>query len=205
MGAVVSGVILLITLRFLKQPRLARSPRWLAIAGLMLGLAWITKINTVLWLIPLTGAVAVSLIREKAALADWFKAVGFAASAALLISGWLMIRNYCLVGKPFFLESSESQSQWWQDPGFRTPRNFYEFGHVFARPIYNGTASMWDSVYGTLWGKEFPAGRSRGTFGSCGAGCAFRSSPAPRSSSASSDRSASRPNRTSATACEFPR
>lgn len=82
----------------------------------------------------------------------------------------MLIRNLLLIGKPFYLESSVARSQWWQDPGYRTPRMFYEFGNVFSRPIYNGLESVWDSLYGTLWGNGIVSGQPDWNFGlmSCG-------------------------------------
>jgi uncharacterized membrane protein len=164
LAAVMCGLILLITLRLVSQPQLARSPRWLTIAGLAIGFALITKINTVLWWVPLSVALVIALRHQQARGVDWFKAFALVAGVALLISGWLMARNVSLVGKPFVLESSEAGLQWWQDPGYRTPGNFYEFGHVLARPIYNGNASVWDSLYGTLWGKGIPSGQEPWNF-----------------------------------------
>ena len=165
MAGALSGLILLMILRFITRPQAARSSISLALAGAALGLAWLTKINTVLWALPLGIAIAVALRREKINLEGWIKAGAIVAGFTLLISGWLMIRNYRQVGKLFYLESSVAQSQWWQDPGYRTPSTLYEFGHVFLRPTHNVMASVWDSLYGTLWGTGVPSGQAPWHYG----------------------------------------
>jgi hypothetical protein len=155
LGAAFSGVVFLIAIRFLRDDKWAASPWSLLIGGIVLGAACLTKINALLWAVPLCAAILIAMRAQKR---SSFRAIGIVAVSALAISGWLMVRNYRLVGKPFYLESSVANHQWWQDPGYRTPGNLFEFGHVFTRPIYNGMASVWDSLYGTLWGNGIPVG-----------------------------------------------
>jgi hypothetical protein len=153
LAAMISGIVFLIAIRFLRDAKWAASPWSLLIAGLVLGLAWLTKINALLWGVPLGVAILMAMRSQKRSV---LRAIGIVAISALAVSGWLMVRNYRLVGKPFYLESSNQP--WWQDPGYRTPANVFEFGHVFTRPIYNGMGSVWDSLYGTLWGNGIPVG-----------------------------------------------
>jgi len=152
--------LVLIIIRMLRQPRWAVEPMSLLIVGLTLGFAWLTKINALLWTAPLAASIAIALRSQKMNWIGWLRAAAIVATCTLAVSGWLLVRNYRLVGKPFYLESSVAHQQWWQDPGYRTPDNFYEFGHVFSRPIYNGMASVWDSLYGSLWGNGILVGRA---------------------------------------------
>jgi hypothetical protein len=91
-------------------------------------------------------------------------------AVALGVSGWYFARNLVQVGRPFFRESSVVALRWWQDPGYRVPSNLTEFGHVFARPIYNGLGSVWDSLYGSLWANGIPSGRPPWNYGPMAAG-----------------------------------
>jgi hypothetical protein len=170
MAAVFSGLIFLMLLRFLQQPKLIRSTKFVVLAGATLGLAWLTKINTLLWIAPVSIALASAAKRGSTSpsnerfLKPLLKAGAIIASCAVLVSGPYIIHNLRLSGRAFYIEYPVSAARWWQDPGYRTPSNFYEFGHVFCRPIYNGTASVWDSLYGTLWGKGIPSGQEPWNF-----------------------------------------
>jgi hypothetical protein len=170
LAAVFSGLIFLMVLRFLQQPKLVQSTKFLALTGATLGLAWLTKINTLLWIAPVSIALAMAAKRDSTSLSHerllkpFLKAGAIIASCALLVSGPYIIHNLRLSGRPFYIEYPVSAAKWWQDPGYRTPSNFYEFGHVFTRPIYNGMASAWDSLYGTLWGKGIPSGQEPWNF-----------------------------------------
>jgi hypothetical protein len=184
LAAVLSGVLLLIILRMMVDNQQAQSlvsehgsggvsernsgtpkPRhshtskaWPALAGAALGAAFLAKINTVLWVIPLMAAMAIALRRTRANWTAWIAAAGIVAGTGMLCGGWLIVRNIRLIGKPFYLQSTVAGSSWWQDPGYRVPSNFFEFGHVFSRPAHNGNASVWDSIYGTLFGAGLPSG-----------------------------------------------
>ena len=160
MAAALSGILFLIILRMLQQPRWAVEPMSMLIAGLTLGLAILTKVNAILWAAPLAAAIAIALNHQKTNAIGWFRSIAIVATGAVAVVGWLIVRNVRLVHKPFYLNTSVANQAWWQDPGFRTPGNFYQFGHVFTRPIYNGMASVWDSLYGSLWGNGIFSGHA---------------------------------------------
>lgn len=160
MAAALSGVLILIILRMLRDPRWGVEPMSLLMAGLTLGFAILTKINALLWAAPLAAAIAIALNDQKVKPLGWLRSMAIVATGTVAVVGWLIVRNVRMVGKPFYLNTSVANQNWWQDPGFRTPDNFYEFGHVFSRPIYNGMASVWDSLYGSLWGNGILSGHA---------------------------------------------
>ena len=204
LAAVFSGVIFLILLRWLTHPQLVRSAKTLAIAGVILGFAWVTKINTLLWIVPVFAAIVMALKSKQtrvlrdmppslshnpnqmrcegnvlaashpalqivsepafAAISHFLGGVAVVVAIALTICGPYIVHNLLLSGRPFYIEYPVSAARWWQDPGYRTLKSFFEFGHVFARPVYNGTQSVWDSLYGTFWGKGIPSGQEPWNF-----------------------------------------
>ncbi len=168
-AAAAAGVVVCATLALVADPTTVRSNRHLVGLGGAMGIAWLTKVSGLVWTLPVAAVVATLLAQQRAVAKDWARAAVVPA-VALLVSGWYFAKNLVEVGRPFFRESSVQASQWWQDPGYRVPSNLYEFGHVFARPIYNGLGSVWDSLYGSLWGNGIPSGQPPWNFGLMGAG-----------------------------------
>jgi hypothetical protein len=187
MAAATAGIVVCGTLSLLNDPKKVRSTRHLVGLGAALGFAWLTKVSGLVWTVPVAGALLAAMMWGRpgwppqrprvAAVAatpvnarrDWAR-LALVPAVALLVSGWYFIRNQVQVGRPFFRESSVQALRWWQDPGYRVPSNLVEFGHVFARPIYNGLGSVWDSLYGSLWANGIPSGQTPWNFGLMGAG-----------------------------------
>ena len=188
MAAVGAGVVVWLTLGLVKRyggdPALrstsepawgelveSRIPtRWWVWIGAALGSAWLCKVSGLIWAVPVSVTVGIVLARRGASIREWVRAFVVTGGVALVVSGWYFVRNLVQVGRPFFRESSVAALQWWQDPGYRVPANLYEFGHVFARPIYNGLGSVWDSLYGSLWANGIPSGRPPWNYGLMAAG-----------------------------------
>jgi hypothetical protein len=156
-AAAMSGLVVLMSLKLLSSPSVPGNRRLMAV-GFFWGLAFLTKINAVLWAAPMGFAIVVVLVRQRSRWFEFVRAFACVGGTGLLVSNWWLIRNMRQIGRPFYLESTMSVGQWWQLPGYRTPKMFYEFGRVFHQPIYNGLASVWDSLYGTLWGDGIVGG-----------------------------------------------
>ena len=73
----------------------------------------------------------------------------------MFISGWYFIDNRVTSGKWLI---SQTQGDWWQDPGYRSPGALLSFGHVLAGPALTMNRSVWDSLYGTMWGDQMLSG-----------------------------------------------
>jgi hypothetical protein len=46
----------------------------------------------------------------------------------------------------------------WQDPGYRTLKQFISFGESVFNPVYSGVMGIWDSLYSTMWADGFLSG-----------------------------------------------
>ena len=169
MAAATAAVVVLATLNLIARPETVRSVRRLAGLGAALGVAWLTKVSGLVWSVPVAAVLVVLLVRQRATAKDYARAL-LVPGVAGVVSGWYFAGNLIRFGRPFFRESSVVALRWWQDPGYRVPSNLYEFGHVFARPIYNGLGSVWDSLYGSLWANGIPSGRPPWNYGLMGAG-----------------------------------
>ncbi len=165
MAAVIPAFLFLLSLEIVARPAAIRSVPRLLVIGSLLGISWITKISTLIWLIPIAAIMARALTLKSAEVRDWFRSVGLVGAAALVFSGWYFVRNLMLVGKPFFAQAFLADARWWQDPGYRTPAMFLTFGHVFTAPVFSGMRSVWDSIYSTMWANGLPSGEPPWNFG----------------------------------------
>jgi hypothetical protein len=158
--AFLAGAALLVGIEIL----LARevSPLRTALASLLLGLALLTKFTVLLVAGPLLLALGIKILmlhhRPGAALTRCAALL----LPALAVSGWFYARNWVEFGRPLVgnwnLPSLEAT--WWSAPGFHTPQYYLHFGEVLVRPFFSGFVSFWDSLYSTLWGDGFVAGRA---------------------------------------------
>jgi len=158
LAGAVGALVLLLALTSVVKPDLVRSTRWLILVGAALGVAWLTKISTVIWVLPVGAALAFALLHQKQNLAGWLRTAGIVTAVSLAVSSWLFIRNLRQIGTLFYLQASVASSQWWQYPGYRTPRMLYEFGHVFSDPVHHMMSSLWDALYATCWATPIPSG-----------------------------------------------
>lgn len=144
----------------LKAGRASRPAGPAAGAGVALGLALLTKFSALL-AVPIVlgllwhgeghGAKRVHLGRGDRA-ARLSPAL-LAALVAGLICAWHYLRVWKHFGRPLVGNwDLEAWTQWWQDPGYRTARDYLRFGSVFVQPWFSGFRGFWDGLYATLWG-----------------------------------------------------
>ncbi len=157
MAACLGGSVALLGVRFLARPGDAANPRWQVAAGAVLGLAVMTKVSMGLWAVPLAAAVATAVARHagprRAA-----GAVAVVAATTALICVPHVVRTWRLVGAPVVSHTVLRGTTWWQDPGYRTPRQLLTFGRGLTRVAYGGIDSVADSLYSTVWGNGFLSG-----------------------------------------------
>jgi hypothetical protein len=161
MAGCVGGAVAMMGVRFLSRPADAVNPRWLAVAGAALGLAVLTKVSMALWAVPLTAAVTVAVARGRPARQGAVaagRAVAVMASVSVGICVPYLVRTWRAVGAPVISHGILRGIAWWQDPGYRTPRQFLSFGRGLTRVAYGGIDSVWDSLYSTVWGNGFLSG-----------------------------------------------
>jgi hypothetical protein len=144
--AALSGLCVLISVGWLCS-RTVPTTRSMAAAGLALGLAMLSKVTAVLLVLPMLAAAGLRLPQAR-------RARGLAAlsAAAAAVCGWYYARNWVLLGRPFIGGWDAGRGiVWWQDPGYRTLRDFFSFGASLRQPIYAGLNGFWDSLYSTFW------------------------------------------------------
>jgi len=126
--------------------------RRLLLLGAFLGLALLSKFTPVL-LVPPLGFLLIYKARETGSRgAALFTPACTALGTAFVISSWYYIRNLAHTGSAFVSAWDPSrETAWWQDPGYRTLRDFYSFGESLTRPLYSNFNGFWDSYYSTLW------------------------------------------------------
>jgi hypothetical protein len=157
-----SAVVVVLVIRYLKSP-VPNTWRAFAIIGLFLGLAMLTKVTAVLLVPPVLLAITYGGLaghdRVKRGLIDVVKRIGVVLGVAFLVTGWYYIRNYLEMGR-FFIGGWDASRTivWWQDPGYRTPEQFYTFGESLFYPAYSAVTGIWDSLYSTFWMDGFLSG-----------------------------------------------
>ncbi|MFN2376134.1 MAG: hypothetical protein ABR538_06335 [Candidatus Binatia bacterium] len=80
-----------------------------------------------------------------------------AAGITLATSGWLYARNLAKFGTPFIgAWDQRSGFRIVQPPGYHTADFYTRFGSVFwNEPSHAPFSSIWDGMYGTLWGDSY--------------------------------------------------
>jgi hypothetical protein len=139
------------------------APRRLALAGLLFGLAALTKFTVLVTLPVAVFFVAWKLLlveREPAPRA--LGAVAAFSAVVLAVAGWFYLRNVLHYGTPLVGNWAlpGADQVWWQQPGFHTPAWYAAFGEALVHPFYSGFHSFWDGLYSTFWGDAFVAGRA---------------------------------------------
>lgn len=152
-----SSALLCATAILLRPPP---GPAAAAVLAGLVSLAVLTKFTSLV-LVPIL--LLFSLVRPGASLSKRRAVVWgcvYAGTVAAL-AGWYYARNWLVLGAPVVANwalPGEGQS-WWQWPGFRTPGYYLGFGESLVRPLLSGFHSLGDSVYSTLWGDGYIAGR----------------------------------------------
>ena len=146
LAGLLGGMVALVGVRFLTRPAERDEPRRWVVAGVLLGLAVLTKLTAGLWAVPL----AVAVRRPRG--------VGWILAVAAIVSGPWFVRTWVVTGNPIVSHTILANAAWWQDPGYRTPRQLLTFGRGLTRVAYGGVDSVWDSLYSTAWGNGFLGG-----------------------------------------------
>ena len=134
-----------------------------AVAAALFGLAALTKFTALLALPVALAFLAAKLVWvERAGAARALGALSLFAGICAALAGWFYVRTWLDQGTPVvgnWALPGEDQ-QWWQQPGFHTPAYYLGFGEALVHPYLAGFRSFGDSVYSTLWGDGFVAGRT---------------------------------------------
>ncbi len=152
LAGALSASVIAIALGLLRLDQGTRLTQRLIFLGIALGLALLAKVTAVLLLPPLVlllwyrGSGPDGTVRRRAL------DIGIVVGIAFVICGWYYLRNWIELGKPFVGGWDQSRNiDWWQDPGYRTVRQFWVFGESLRYPVYSAFNGFWDSVYSSLW------------------------------------------------------
>lgn len=121
-----------------------------AAVGALLGAAVLAKVSALLLVPPLLAYVwaAWPASPKKPA----WQAAAATALVAAAVCGWWFVRNRLATG--VFVTSGWDPTRgfdFWQDPGWRTPRDLLTFGWSLRAPVYSAPAGFWDSLWSTWW------------------------------------------------------
>ncbi|MEN6320292.1 MAG: hypothetical protein ABFD82_16260 [Syntrophaceae bacterium] len=152
LSALLSGIVIILILRFFhysNQP----SVSFFILMGAILGLSILTKITAILLIPPFILSIAyivyMKYLPNKESVELIVQHIILFLGVTCIISGWFFIRNWIEMGQVFVTSSMDVS--WWQDPGYRTPRQFMDFGEALYYPVYSSVISVWDGLYSTLW------------------------------------------------------
>ncbi len=154
--ALFSSLVLLRLFLVMRDPQRHCGPRSFAITGLLLGAALLTKATALLLFPPAGLAILIAAAREHPSFRARIRFVlGGSATlfgVAAVVSAWYYIRNYFRFGRFFVGGWEELRGYiWWQEPGYRTARQFYTFGESLVYPLYSAVHGFWDGLYSTFW------------------------------------------------------
>ncbi len=151
-SGVFGGVTVVLLLHHL-YPGQGPDRRTLAATGIAWGCALLSKVTAVLLGpgIVYTLAVRAYASTEKR-LRRALKGAAVIFGVAFVVAGWYFIRNWILIGKPFYGGwEPERGIIWWQDPGYRTLHQFATFGAALFHPVCANMNGFWDGLYATFW------------------------------------------------------
>jgi hypothetical protein len=158
--AFLAGAALLVGIEILLAQEV--SPLRVALTSLLLGLALLTKFTALLVAGPLFLALGIKMLMRHPRPGAALSRCAALLLPALVVCGWFYVRNLVEFGRPLVgnWDLPDADRTWWSAPGFHTPQYYLRFGEVLVRPFYSGFVSFWDSLYSTLWGDGFVAGRA---------------------------------------------
>ncbi len=138
--------------------------RMLTVAGLglALGLAILTKFNSVLVLPVFLAASGIQSLRnDKNLIGVSLRNLGIIAIVCLLTCGWHYVRAWQQIGAlPLPNSQTNPAAAWWQYPGYRTSSYFLSFGQALGTPVFSGLQSFADGIYSTFWADGLISGHS---------------------------------------------
>jgi hypothetical protein len=154
--ALLIGAAVLVATPLLLGPE--QSSRRLAALGTILGLALMTKYTALITVPVIVFFVGFELVLAEGMRLRRAAAIcGSVLIGAILIGGWVYVRNWIHFGDPLIWNLDVPGGlPWWQPPGFRTVDYYLGFGESLRHPFYSLFHSFWDAYYSTSWGDGAP-------------------------------------------------
>lgn len=127
------------------------SRRFLVILGVFSGLAILAKMTAIILLPVILLLLLYIYPLKKSIVKNNTISVFSPIIVALAVSSWFFVRNRLLLGS--FNIGDWDQNiflNYWQDPGYRTIKQFYCFGASLITPVFTAMYGFWDGLYSTL-------------------------------------------------------
>jgi 4-amino-4-deoxy-L-arabinose transferase-like glycosyltransferase len=160
LAGVLSAGSLVVALGLLAPAAPAGRRRDWALLGTLVGFAMLTKSTAGLLVPPLIFTLAWKLWREDRDVRQLAASLGLVLVTAFSVCGWYYVRNWIELGSPFLVGTEASRGiHWWQEPGYRTPRDFFAFGAALEQPLYASVHGFWNGLYASLWSDGHYSGR----------------------------------------------
>jgi 4-amino-4-deoxy-L-arabinose transferase-like glycosyltransferase len=151
LAGILSAAAIVLALGILRREGPLRKGK-IVFLGIVAGLACLTKVTAVL-LIPALALFLVYIMSKKEEpVQSIIAGLGIFLGAVFIVAGWYYVRNWIELGRPFVGGWDVSRGiVWWQEPGYRTARDFLSFGKSLSQPLFSALNGFWDSIYSTFW------------------------------------------------------
>jgi hypothetical protein len=137
----------------------ARRRDWVLL-GVLLGFGLLAKTTAALLLPPLILSLGYALWLEHRNPRKLASRLGLFLAVCFAICGWYYVRNWLDFGSPLLVGTEAARKiLWWQEPGYRTPEDFFRFGVALQHPLYASVHGFWDGLYASLWTDAQYSGR----------------------------------------------
>jgi Tfp pilus assembly protein PilF len=161
LAGALASVAVYFVLRILCAPN--ASIRDYAFAGLALGSAILSIVSACVLVVPVGIALVAKHYIDRARLGGSHAARGIFLLAVMTyaVCGWYYMYVWVNVGTPIVANTGSgagSPWSWWQDAGFHTGGDYLRFGETLRSPLFSAWYSVWDGLYGTLWGDVYIGG-----------------------------------------------
>jgi hypothetical protein len=152
LSGLLAAAAALAVLDLLIAPIDSRRPgRW-AFAGLLWGLALLTKVSAIVLAAPFLLGLAWWMYAWPGGLRRKVMHVSLFLAVFGVTCGWFFVRTQVLYGKPVVGGWDPLIGfEWWQFPGYRSIEQYTSFGAALVRPIYSLVQGFWDGLYAGLW------------------------------------------------------
>lgn len=145
------GAVAVVMLVFAARDR-APAVREVALAGVLLGLALLSKVTAVLLAPALCAVVALRAWGGDRSPRRAAQRIALLSLCTALVAGGYYARNWVLLGTPFLGSwRPDFPNAWWQEPGYRSAAEYLRFGEALAHPFGAQVVGFWDGLYASFW------------------------------------------------------
>jgi hypothetical protein len=147
-----AGACAILSVLYATRPGTTAGPTAFALAGVLWGVAVLTKISALALAPPFAIALAARAFRDRVRPVTLAPRILVFVAAFALTCAWFLVANQVRYDKLLIGGwDPEIGYEWWQPPAYRTPRQYLSFGASLQRPVYASHYGFWDGLYSSLW------------------------------------------------------